>query len=131
MYDKGMQDSCYYTRFDSSIYTCDFAIKPSYLAGLIFQFLINKNVEGDRKKEFVEQLHPKKHFLCCKHVDDVKIIGTFSYDSKIVWNQDFRGFSNLVKDVVVWDDPKPSIPYVDEEKLAEIEPKKSRKDERN
>ena len=56
-----------------------------------------------------------------KHVDDVKIIGTFSYESKIVWNQDFRGFSNLVKDVVVADDPKPSKPYVDEEKLAEKE----------
>ena len=51
----------------------------------------------------------------------MKIIGTFSYDSKIVWNPDFRGFSNLVEDVVVADAPKPSIPYVDEEKLAETE----------
>ena len=61
--------------------------------------------------------------MCGKHIDDVRIIGTFSYDSKIVRNHDFRGFSNLVKDVVVADDPKPSIPYVDEEKLAETEQK--------
>ena len=85
--------------------------------------MINKNIEGDRKKEFVEQFSPKQHFLCGKHIDDVRIIGTFSYDSKIVWNHDFRGFSKLVKDVVVADDPKPSIPYVDEEKLAETEQK--------
>ena len=64
VYDKGILESRYYTRFDSNIYTCDFSIKPSYLAGLIFQFLIHKNVEGDRKKEFVEQLHPKKHIYC-------------------------------------------------------------------
>ena len=51
----------------------------------------------------------------------MKIIGTFSYDSKIVWNHDFRGFSKLVKDIVVADDPKPSIPYVDEEQSAEKE----------
>ena len=32
-------------------------------------------------------------------------------------------FTNLVKATVVADDPKPSIPYADEEKLAETEPK--------
>ena len=53
--------------------------------------------------------------MCGKHIDDVKIIGTFSYDSKIVWNHDFRGFSNLVKDVVVANDPKPLVPYVSED----------------
>ena len=47
--------------------------------------------------------------MCGKYIDDVKIIGTFSYDSKIVWNHDSRGFSNLVKDVVVADDLTPSI----------------------
>ena len=119
VYNKGILDSRYYTRFDSSIYTCDFAIKPSYLAGLIFQFLINKNIKGDGKNKFVEQFNPKKRFLCGKHIYDVKIIGAFSYDSKIVWNHDSRGFSNLVKYVLVADDPKPSIPYVDEEKSAE------------
>ena len=61
--------------------------------------------------------------MCGKHIDGVKIISTFSYDSKIVWNQDFRLFSILVKDVVVADDPKPSIPYVDVKKLAETEQK--------
>ena len=84
--------------------------------------MINKNVEGDKKKELVEQLHPKKHFLCGKQIDDVNIIGTFSYDSKIVWKHIFRGFSNLLKNVVA-DDPKPSIPYVDEETSAEKEQK--------
>ena len=59
--------------------------------------------------------------MCGKHIDDVKILGTFSYDSKIVWNHDSRDFSELVKDVVVADDPIPSIPYVDEEKSAEKE----------
>ena len=61
--------------------------------------------------------------MCGKHIDDVRIIGTFSYDSKIVWNHDSRDFSNLVKAVVVADDPKPSIPYVDEEKSEEKEQK--------
>ena len=55
----------------------------------------------------------------------------FCYDSKIVYNHDFRGFSKLVKDVVVADDPKPSITNVDEEKSAEKEQKKSRKNQRN
>ena len=42
VYDKGIQDSRYYTKFDSSIYTCDFAIKPSYLTGLFFNFYQQK-----------------------------------------------------------------------------------------
>ena len=61
--------------------------------------------------------------MCGKYIDDLKNIGSFSYDSKIVWNHDFRGFSKLAKDVVVADDPKPSIPYGDGDKSVETEQK--------
>ena len=59
--------------------------------------------------------------MCGKYIDDVKIIGSFSFDSKIFSNYDSHDFSELVKDVVVADDPIPSILYVDEDKSAEKE----------
>jgi len=106
-YDEGIDESRYYTRFESSIYTCDFALKPSYLAGLIFQYVVNKNFEDFKKEKFIESQEAKKHLLIGKNIDDVDIIACFSFDARRVWQGSHRDFNEFVKEAKV--DEKKSL----------------------
>ena len=97
VYQKGMKDGRYFTKFEASVNFCSFVLKPSYLAGLIFEYLINRTVEGEKRIDLVDSFSPKNHLLCGKPDCDSKILGTFAYDARKIWGQQYNMFENLVR----------------------------------